>query len=85
MAPILLLALSIAAGDCETMLQNGSALWQLWLFGLVTVPLGFWLWHRQGTHFGLGSAKGHVSVGVAYVSLLVCGLFLTVGFLVDGL
>jgi hypothetical protein len=72
------------AGDCETMLQNGSALWQLWLFGLVTVPLGLLLWHRQGPHFGLASAKGNVSVGVAYVSLLVCGLLFTLGFLVDG-
>lgn len=35
-------------GDCGQMLQHGSALWQLWLFGTVTIPLGLWLWHRQG-------------------------------------
>ena len=30
-------------------------MWQLWLFGLGTVPVGFYLWHRQGPHFGLGA------------------------------
>jgi hypothetical protein len=28
-------------GDCGVMLQHGSALWHLWLFGVVTVPSGF--------------------------------------------
>jgi hypothetical protein len=71
-------------GDCESMVRYGSSLWQLWFFGLVTVPLGLWLWHRQGPYFGLGTAQGKVSAGVAYVSLLVDGLLLTLGFLVDG-
>ena len=38
-------------GDCGVMLQTGSPLWTLLLFGLLTIPLGFYLWHR------LGSAK----------------------------
>ena len=41
-------------GDCGEMMKYGSAMWQLWLFGLVTVPMGFRLWHGLGPQFGLG-------------------------------
>jgi len=30
------------------------------LFGLLTIPPGIYLWHRQGRHFGLGDARGKV-------------------------
>lgn len=36
-------------GDCGVMHQTGSPLWLMWGFGLVTVPAGFWLWHRLGS------------------------------------
>ncbi|TWT49537.1 hypothetical protein Pla22_47340 [Rubripirellula amarantea] len=36
-------------GDCGVMLQHGSPLWTLLAFGLVTIPLGFYLWHRLGS------------------------------------
>jgi hypothetical protein len=52
-------------GDTDTMLRHGSSRWPLALFGAVTVPLGFWLWHRQGGHFGLGAGRRDVS-GRAY-------------------
>jgi hypothetical protein len=71
-------------GDCGEMLRHGSALWQLWLFGAVTVPAGLWLWHRQGPQFGLGPAKGRVNSGVAYASLVACLLLLTLAFAVGG-
>lgn len=35
-------------GDCGEMLRHGSPVWSLWLFAAVTLPLGFWLWHRLG-------------------------------------
>lgn len=40
-------------GDCKQMLQSGSPPWTLILFGLVTVPCGFAIWHRLGSiqHF----------------------------------
>jgi len=38
-------------GDCRQMLDAGSPLWTLCAFGALTIPVGFWLWHR------LGSAK----------------------------
>jgi hypothetical protein len=40
---------------------HGSPVWLLILFGMVSMPLGFYLWHRQGPHFGLGEAKGRVN------------------------
>ena len=40
-------------GDCGVMLQHGSPLWTLMLFGALTIPLGFYAWHRVGSvnHF----------------------------------
>ena len=37
------------AGDCGVMLEHGSPLWTLLLFGAMTIPLGFYLWHRLGS------------------------------------
>jgi hypothetical protein len=71
-------------GDCGEMLRHGSEPWQLWLFGAVTVPVGLWLWHRQGPHFGLGSANGQVSRCAAYASVAVCVALLAIGFTVGG-
>jgi hypothetical protein len=71
-------------GDCGEMLRHGSALWQLWVFGVLTAPVGLWLWHGQGQHFGLGSANGHVDRRVAYGTLITFLVLLAVGFIVDG-
>ncbi|PQO45283.1 M50 family metallopeptidase [Blastopirellula marina] len=35
-------------GDCGEMLRHGTPIGLLWLFGAVTMPAGFWLWHRLG-------------------------------------
>jgi len=65
-------------GDAGVMLQNGAAIWQLWAFGALTVPLGFWLWHGQGKYFGLGKTPNEVRPVAAYS---VCALlFLTLAF-----
>ena len=42
-------------GDCGDMLRHGSPMWQLWLFGAITVPVGFWVWRGLGPAFGLGA------------------------------
>jgi hypothetical protein len=73
-----------AIGDSGEMLAHGSPIWSLWLFGVLTIPLGFWLWHRQGPHFGLGDSKGRVSRGAAYSSLVVCLVLVAIGLLVGG-
>jgi len=84
MAPTSALVRSIGNGDCGEMLRYGSPIWQLWLFGAITMPAGLWLWHGQGPNFGLGTGHGKVHPGVAYASLAVFVLLLVVGFVVDG-
>ena len=71
-------------GDCGVMLRNGSAIWQLWLFGAVTVPTGLWLWNRQARNFGLGSAGRPIGATVAYSSLATCVAMLVVAFVFGG-
>lgn len=65
-------------GDCGDMLKYGSGVWLLWLFGLVTVPLGFWLWHRQGKYFGMGKegvpVRGPFAVGTCLVAMAFIGV-----------
>lgn len=36
-------------GDCALMLLTGTPKWAMWIFGLVTVPSGLYLWHRLGS------------------------------------
>ena len=69
-------------GDCGEMLRHGSELWHLWLFGLVTVPAGVWMWHGQGAEFGLGKSPRPVSPIIAYTSAAICILILTVEFII---
>jgi Peptidase M50B-like len=69
-------------GDSGDLLRHGSPIWHLWLFAALTAPAGLWLWHRQGPHFGLATAKGQVHRGVAYVTLVVFLALLILGFIV---
>jgi Peptidase M50B-like len=71
-------------GDCGEMLRHGAAPWHLWLFGAVTAPVGLWLWHRQGPHFGLWPARGNVSRGAAYAAAAACAGLVVLGFAVGG-
>jgi len=74
----------VRIGDSGQMIRHGSPPWQLWLFGALAVPVGLALWHRQGTHFGLGKSGGRVSPGIAYLSLAMCLALIALGFIVDG-
>jgi hypothetical protein len=71
-------------GDCGEMLRHGSARWQLWLFGAITMPMGLWLWHGQAASFGLGAHRREVSHRSVYVSLSVCLALLILGCAVGG-
>ena len=53
-------------GDAGTLLHYGTPAVLLWLFGLLTIPVGLWLWNGLGPHFGLGAACGEVDHAVAY-------------------
>jgi hypothetical protein len=71
-------------GDCGEMLQHGATMWHLWLFGVLTAPVGLWLWHHQGRHFGLRPAQGQVNRGVAWGSLVACMELLVLGCWLGG-
>ncbi len=71
-------------GDCGEMLRHGSGLWQLWLFGFVTVPAGIWLWHGQGAEFGLGKFPKTVSLNVACTIAAICILILATELICGG-
>jgi hypothetical protein len=60
--------------DPWVMTENGPPVWLLVVFGLLTLPAGLYLWHRQGPHFGLGTARGNVDLRAALIS---AALFLT--------
>lgn len=68
-------------GDCGEMLAQGSPLGTLWLFGLVTTPLGLWLWNGQGAYFGLGNNPRDVSPRLAYHALAMAISFALLGTL----
>lgn len=56
-------------GDAGDLLQHGTPIALLWLFGLITIPLGLWLWNGLGPSFGLGPSCGQINRSAAYVVL----------------
>ena len=54
--------------DPWVMTENGSPVWLLVLFGVVTFPLGLYLWHKQDPYFGLGQGNGKVDTHAAVIS-----------------
>jgi hypothetical protein len=66
------------AGDAGDLQRHGMPAWPLLLFAVLTVPIGLWLWHGQGRHFGFAGAGGRVSRravwAVAAVLLLLIGV-----------
>jgi hypothetical protein len=44
-------------GDARELLRLDTPAWQLGLFGVVTVPLGLYLWHGQGRYFARENAR----------------------------
>ena len=53
------------------------------VFGVLTAAIGLYLWHRQGPHFGLGSAKGKVDRKAAFVSALLLSAIVGAELLVN--
>ncbi|HMP03936.1 MAG TPA: M50 family metallopeptidase [Gemmatales bacterium] len=71
-------------GDAGDMLAAGSAPWHLWLFGMATVPLGFWLWHGQGPRFGLGPRPEAIAPGPVWTATALALTLVAVGLLMGG-
>lgn len=73
-----------AVGDAGDLLRHGAPGWLLRVFGGLTIPLGFWLWHGLGPHFGLGESRGRVDARAAWVSLSLLVLGLTFSVMCSG-
>ena len=71
-------------GDCGEMLRHGSQPWQLWIFGALTAPLGLWLWHDQGSHFGFGPERRAIHKNVAIGCLLATLALIALGLIIGG-
>jgi hypothetical protein len=65
-------------GDAGDLLRHGAAPWHLWTFGAICMPAGFALWHRLGSHFGLGEAQWVVNIPTTYtcLAILIAGVTL---------
>ena len=70
-------------GDCGEMLHYGSRMWMLWLFGVVTIPSGLWLWSGISHHFGLGTGRGKVSQRATIATSLILIVMLTLEFVAN--
>lgn len=56
-------------GDAGDIVNHGSPVWTLWLFGLATAPAGLALWNGLGPRFGFGKAADTIWPALAYASL----------------
>lgn len=58
-------------GDGSALIRTGTPQWKLLLFGMLTTPTGFWLWHGLGPHFSLGEARGRINLGAVAASVVL--------------
>ena len=70
-------------GDCGVMLQHGSPLWSLLLFGIVAISTGFYLWHQLGSVKQFLADPSMVDPIVAYSLLGALIVMLTLEFTVS--
>ena len=62
---------SLLLAPCSLLHAPAAPVILLWLFGLVTIPLGLWLWNGLAPHYGLGASRGQVDPSVAYGALIL--------------
>ena len=59
-------------GDCGVMLNNGTPVWALWLFGAVAIPSGFLTWHRMGSLEQLVKQLAKITPAAAAIAIFLC-------------
>jgi len=67
--------------DPGDLMRAGSPRWPLILFGIVTIPIGFFLWNGLGAHFGLGQGARKVEWGPTIATFLCLLLLIVVELL----
>jgi len=63
-------------GDAGEMVQHGTPIWMLWIFGIITVPIGFLTWHQLGPRFGWGESEDQVDATTALISVVLFAVLL---------
>ena len=64
--------------DTGVLLANGAMRWHLVVVGILGIVLGFLLWNRQGSHFGIGQTSHPIrlqSIAVSVICLVSMILF----------
>jgi hypothetical protein len=67
-------------GDANEMLEHGMASWPMAVFGLITLIVGLWIWHRVSPRLGFGAKPAPIAASHAYVTLIIAVLFTALGF-----
>ena len=62
-------------GDAGDLLRHHTPIWLLWVFGLITIPIGLWLWNDLGRHFGLGTQPETID---RMVTLTLCAIVVAI-------
>src|SRR5947209_13043350 len=70
-------------GDAGDLLRYGAPRWALITYSLASVPVGLYLWHGLGRHFGLGEARGRIDRRAAVGTLCLFLAVLLVEVLID--
>jgi hypothetical protein len=65
-------------GDAGQLMALGMSQWVLFLFGILTIPSGFYALHRASDGFGFGDAKGKVAASDVLLSTGVLLVVVTV-------
>lgn len=69
-------------GDAGELVSLGTPKWALWLFGTITIPSGFVVWHRLGRRLGFGEAslliRRHHVIAAGLVAIVV--MIVEIGF-----
>ncbi len=58
-------------GDGGALLRHGAAVWELFLFSVLTTPAGFWMWNGLGPFFGVGKSAKRVNPWAAIFSVVL--------------
>ena len=71
-------------GDCQQMLQTGSPHWVLVMFGVITIPAGFVIWHRLGSVQAFWKHPTSVTRKVALSALVAAGMTVFASAMLSG-
>lgn len=69
-------------GDAGDLMQHGSPIWTLWLFGAIAAPLGLALWHGLGKKLGIGKDAEPPSSRLVYAIACVLALAIVAELLI---